>query len=75
MEVHIYPCPFRTGCIYCDIRANDRKLYSVHDNALNAYIHCQHLDVSGTNFNIDVPGENLEKLREKLREKYESLQV
>jgi hypothetical protein len=67
MEVHIYPSPFRTGWIYCDIRASDRKVHSVHDDAFNAYLQCQHLDVSGTNFNVDVPGENLKKLREKYK--------
>ena len=70
MEVHIYPSPFQTGWIYCDINANDRKVHSVHDDVLNAYLQCQHLDVPGTNFNIDVPGENLKKLKEKLQAKY-----
>ena len=64
MEVHIYPCPFQTGWIYCDIRAQDRKVHSVHGSAFNAYLQCRHLDVSGTNFNVDVPRENLKKLRE-----------
>jgi len=67
MEVHIHPSPFRTGWIYCDIRANERKVHSVHDNSFKAYLQCQHLDVSVTNFNIDVPGENLKKLREEYK--------
>ena len=67
MEVHIYPCPFRTGWIYCDIRVNDRKVNSVHVDVFNAYLQSQHLDVPGTNFNIDVPGENIKKLREQYK--------
>ncbi len=63
MEVHIYACPFRTGWVYCDIRANDRQVHSVHIDAFNAYLQCQHLDGSGANISIDVPGENLKKLR------------
>ena len=70
MEVHIYSCPFRTGWIYCDIRAQDRQVRSIHINAFNAYLQCQHLDGSGTDINIDVPGENLEKLREQCQNQH-----
>jgi hypothetical protein len=65
MEVHVYSCPFRTGWIYCDIRARGEHVRSVHANAFHAYLAFSHLDEPGVNIKIDVPGVSLKKLREK----------
>jgi hypothetical protein len=67
MDVHVYSCPFRTGLIYCDIRTKGEHVRSTHASVFNAYLVFAHLDTSRANINIDVPGENLEKLRERYK--------
>ncbi len=67
MDVRIYSCPFRTGWIYCDIRAQGEYVRTVHADSLSAYQQLLHLNKSGVNIQVDIAGKNLKSLRQQYK--------